>query len=50
MPIKKMPYLLNIKPTLKLPTTFNARLTAQMFDGGFFACLCKKADSKYLSG
>jgi hypothetical protein len=27
----------------------NARLTAQMFDGGFFAFLCKKGDSEYLS-
>ncbi|AUZ83878.1 hypothetical protein CDW43_04520 [Methylophaga nitratireducenticrescens] len=29
--------------------THNARLTAQMFDGGFFAFLCKKGDSEYLS-
>jgi hypothetical protein len=27
----------------------NALLSAQMFDGGFFAFLCKKGDSEYLS-
>jgi len=29
---------------------FNARLTEQIFDGGFFACFCKKGDSGNLSG
>jgi hypothetical protein len=28
----------------------NARLTEQIFDGGFFACYCKKGDSGNLSG
>ncbi len=28
----------------------NARLTEQIFDGGFFACFCKKGDSENLSG
>ncbi|MFT6954656.1 MAG: hypothetical protein ACJAY1_001776 [Glaciecola sp.] len=29
--------------------TYNAQLTAQINDGGFFAFLFKKGDSKYLS-
>jgi hypothetical protein len=45
MPIKKTLSLPNIKPTLKLPTTFNAQLTAQILDGGFCASFCTKGDS-----
>ncbi|MFT7688986.1 MAG: hypothetical protein ACI9FB_004352 [Candidatus Azotimanducaceae bacterium] len=33
-----------------LPLATNARLTEQIFDGGFFACFCKKGDSGNLSG
>jgi len=33
-----------------LAVTPNAQLTEQVFDGGFFACFCKKADSGNLSG
>jgi hypothetical protein len=28
----------------------NARLTEQIFDGGFCACFCTKGDSENLSG
>jgi hypothetical protein len=37
-----------LSPLIDINTP-NARLTAQMFDGGFFAFLCKKGDSEYLS-
>jgi hypothetical protein len=30
--------------------SFNARLTEQIFDGGFCACFCTKDDSGNLSG
>tara|TARA_R110001583_G_scaffold151757_2_gene303630 strand:- start:3513 stop:3626 length:114 start_codon:yes stop_codon:yes gene_type:complete len=33
-----------------LPEKYNARLTEQIFDGGFCACFCTKGDSGNLSG
>jgi hypothetical protein len=31
------------------PLPYNARLTVQIFDGGFYAFLCIKGDSEHLS-
>jgi hypothetical protein len=35
--------------SIDMPLKANARLNAQMFDGGFYAFLCIKGDSEYLS-
>lgn len=39
-----------IVPKCLIMASSNARLTEKIFDGGFFACFCKKGDSANLSG